>query len=677
MAKSNNESIGIDLKGRIRSLKLADRNTLLPLFEAIINSIHAIEDAKIPNAKIEIEVSREAVLEFDNSEANLPYINQFSITDNGIGFDDDNYNSFKKAYSTHKSDRGGKGIGRFLWLKAFTDVKIDSVYYQSQKPFKRVFKFNLKSETGIENPKNDELQDKPQRFTKVELSGYKDPFKSKCPKKPETIANRIIEHCLIYFLRNNAPVITLTDGAIQINLNKRFEQLISGNNFIEPFTVRNHDFKLNIINWFEHDELTYHRISLCANHREVEDFNINKVFQDMHGKIQEEETGKYYLIAGYIESDYFDINVNDERTEIEFSKDGLFDNELISKQELYDSIEPLIRKHFENVVENFRQKKLDTINNFIAEKAPQYRILAKHAEVLENIVVTDNMSEQDLDLKLYKAYQDIDFESRKEVNKILQSITETEQNPDILREKYLEVLHNLSELNKSKLAQYVVHRKYIIELFEKSLDLNLKGKYELERIVHDIVFPTKKDSDEVLFEDQNLWLIDERLSFHTFLTSDKPLNSIDGLDTESTVRTDLLIFNNPISFIEGEDAPFNSVVLVEFKRPMRENYDPEKDNPIEQVYDYVAKIRLGKQITRRGRRYPITDETWFYTYLVCDINEKIEKWASYAQLSKTYDGLGYYGYNKDLKCMIEILTFDQVLANAKKRNRVLFNKLGI
>jgi hypothetical protein len=397
----------------------------------------------------------------------------------------------------------------------------------------------------------------------------------------------------------------------------------------------------------------------------------------MHGKIQDEESGKYYLIAGYIESDYLNKNVNDERTEIEFSKDGLFDAELISKKELYTAVEPVIRKHFETVVENFRQKKFDTINNFIAEKAPQYRILSKHLAVLDSIVVTDNMTEQDIDLKLYKAYQDIDFESRKEVNKILQSISETEENPDTLRKKYLEVLHNLTELNKSKLAQYVVHRKYIIELFEKSLDLNLKGKYELEKTVHDIVFPTKKDSDEVLFEDQNLWLIDERLSFHTFLTSDKPLNSIEGLETDSTERPDLLIFNNPISFIEGEDTPFNSVVLVEFKRPMRDNYDPDKDNPIEQIYDYVSKIRVGKQITRNGRRYPINEQTWFYTYLVCDINDKIAKWASYAKLSKTYDGLGYYGYNEDLKCMIEILTFDQVLANAKKRNRVLFNKLGV
>lgn len=70
MAKSNNESIGIDLKGRIKSLKLADRNTLLPLFESILNSMW---DAKIPNHKINIEVSRETGLDFDDLENSLPW----------------------------------------------------------------------------------------------------------------------------------------------------------------------------------------------------------------------------------------------------------------------------------------------------------------------------------------------------------------------------------------------------------------------------------------------------------------------------------------------------------------------------------------------------------------------------------------------------------------------------
>jgi len=677
MAKKNYESIGIDLIGRIRSIKLAERNMLLPLFEAIVNSIHAIEDLKIPNGQIEVQISRETELQFVEPDAILPSIEKFTIIDNGIGFNEENYESFKKAYSTHKADRGGKGLGRFIWLKAFSDVRVESVFYQDHVPYKRMFRFNLKKETGIELPNLIPLSERPLRTTSVELCGFKDPYKSKSPKKAYTIANRIIEHCLIYFLRDDCPTIIVTDGAVQINLNQKFEELSAGNSFSDILKIKGIEFRLTLLKWFEHDEFTYHKMSLCANQREVENFNLNKVFQDLHGKIEDDLTGQHYLIVGYLESAYFDKNVNEERTEIIFSKDGFFDKDLISEPELYKALEPKIKHHFESVMDAFKERKLETINVFIEEKAPQYRILSRHPGLLENLVVTENMSEQDIDLKLYKAYQDIDYNSRKEVNKILQSVVTEDENPELLRKKYLEVLHNLSELNKSKLAQYVVHRKYIIELFQKSLEFNAKGKYELEKTVHDIVFPTKMGSDEIDYNEQNLWLIDERLSFHTFLSSDKPFNTIKGLETTSTDRPDLLIFNNPFSFIEGDENPFNSVVLVEFKRPMRDSYGTENDNPIKQIYDYVRKIRNGKQLIKNGRRYPINENTWFYTYLICDVNDKIGRFAEDANLEKTFDGLGYYGYNKNLKCLIEVLTFDQVIANAKKRNKVLFHKLGI
>ena len=61
MAKNNSESMGIDLVGRVNSLKLAEKNMLLPLFEAIVNSIHAIEEAKTTNGNIEIIIGRECL----------------------------------------------------------------------------------------------------------------------------------------------------------------------------------------------------------------------------------------------------------------------------------------------------------------------------------------------------------------------------------------------------------------------------------------------------------------------------------------------------------------------------------------------------------------------------------------------------------------------------------------
>jgi len=48
------------------------------------------------------------------------------------------------------------------------------------------------------------------------------------------------------------------------------------------------------------------------------------------------------------------------------------------------------------------------------------------------------------------------------------------------------------------------------------------------------------DSNSIEFENHNLWIIDERLTFNNFLSSDKPLNVKDE-------RPDLLIFDNAVS----------------------------------------------------------------------------------------------------------------------------------
>ena len=678
IAKANTDRLGIDLKGRVNRLKLAERNMLLPVFEAIVNSIHAIEDTKVPNGKIEIcaERNQQMKLQLNDVEKKvLPDIVSFSVTDNGIGFNDDNYESFKKEYSTHKAERGGLGIGRFMWLKAFNDVKVESQFYEEKEPTKRSFYFNLKNDDGITKHFIKNLPELQNRKTVVHLLGYKEPYKSKCPKKLSTIAERIIEHCLIYFLNEDCPQIILTDNEDKIILNDYFNDLTAGNTFKSEFTVNEYSFKITMLKWFEHEQFTNHKISLCANNREVEFFNVNKIFPDINSKIEDDESGKQYLIVCYVEGEYLDQHINDERTEIKFSQDGLFDEDLIAKSDLYTSLQPVLKEEFQAEIEIFKEKKKERITSFITEVAPQYRILNKYLESFDDIVVSESTSNQDLDLKLYKKLQELEYSSREETVQVLNNTRN--ESAETLKDRYLKLYEELSDINKSKLAQYVVHRKYILELFEKSLGLNAEGKYELEDTVHGIIYPTKTGSNEIDFNNQNLWIIDERLSFHNFLSSDKPLKSIEGFENDSLARPDLMVFNNPISYVEGDEAPFNSVVLVEFKRPMRNGYDETKDNPIVQLYDYVREIRKGKKIKESGRSYDIGDHTRFYCYLICDRTEKIDQYAENAQLEKSFDGLGWYGYNKTLKCTIDILPFNQVLSNAKKRNKVLFHKLGI
>ena len=50
--------MNIDIQNRINHIKLGYTRCLAPVFEAIINSIHAIQEAKVGNGTIDITLER-------------------------------------------------------------------------------------------------------------------------------------------------------------------------------------------------------------------------------------------------------------------------------------------------------------------------------------------------------------------------------------------------------------------------------------------------------------------------------------------------------------------------------------------------------------------------------------------------------------------------------------------
>jgi len=84
------------LTGKIRNLHHFKSEALLPLFEAVVNSIQAIEEAgSIGQGVITVRIKRDSSqtdFTFDNDDS-LPPIIGFEIEDNGIGFNDKNYNN--------------------------------------------------------------------------------------------------------------------------------------------------------------------------------------------------------------------------------------------------------------------------------------------------------------------------------------------------------------------------------------------------------------------------------------------------------------------------------------------------------------------------------------------------------------------------------------------------------
>ena len=87
-----------NLRGRLRNTDLPVSKCLFPLFEAVVNSIYAIDD-RIASAdsfastegKIRVTLNRSSDSDLFGEKAELSTI---TIEDNGIGFDDNNYNSF-------------------------------------------------------------------------------------------------------------------------------------------------------------------------------------------------------------------------------------------------------------------------------------------------------------------------------------------------------------------------------------------------------------------------------------------------------------------------------------------------------------------------------------------------------------------------------------------------------
>ncbi len=182
-------------------------------------------------------------------------------------------------------------------------------------------------------------------------------------------------------------------------------------------------------------------------------------------------------------------------------------------------------------------------------------------------------------------------------------------------------------------------------------------------------------SDEIGFEDHNLWMIDEKLSYHKYLASDKKFKKIKTLNSDSSERPDIIVFNKPFAF-SNDNKPYESIVLIEFKRPMRDDYTDE-ENPIQQVTRYAREIISGEAKDKDEREFNFRENTPIYAYIICDLTKKLKSYAKDGGYKLLPSGDGFFFFNDNYNMYVEILSFDKVLKDSKERNRVLFEKLNI
>lgn len=653
----------IDIKGKISEKKLAYSNTLLPLFEAIVNSIQAIEeDSSTKPGIIEIDIVRSSQkdLKLDEKEE-LPDIIDFVIKDNGIGFNEANYESFNFAHSTYK--KGGKGIGRFSWLRAFQLAEIESRFKENDQWNHRKFYFEP-TKKGIERHTLVEANSTDERYTIVKLKGLKEDYRKWCNTKSEDIALKIIEHTFIYFLNKNCPRILLNDMGKQIIVNDLFQLFTKGQVKNKSLKIRHNRFLLSIVKLYTNK--VDNKIHYCAGNREVQFDKISTEIPELDNFLTD-KNNEPFSIAVYVEGAFLNENVNDERTIINFSKAEMEFPDQTTQEELRNAIIELLQSEFEDQISKLSETRISKVKEFVSQH-PRYRQLLKYKpELLKKIPST--LSDEKMELEVFKIQQELELDVKKETKSVLRFI-ESEDDMEAFDQKHKELYAKIIEVGNSKLAEYVIHRKLVLDLFGKLL----KHK-ATEKAVHSLVFPLQSLSDEVGFEDHNLWMLDEKLSYHKYLASDKSFKSVKKLNSESKERPDIIIFNKPFAF-SNNDKPYESIVLIEFKRPMRDDYT-DQENPISQVNKYAREIIDGNAKDKYDREFNFRKNTPIYAYIICDITPKLKGFASDSGYKLLPNGDGYFSFNDNYNMYIEIMSFDKVLKDSKERNRVLFEKLNL
>lgn len=306
-----------NLEGRIQNLAMAPSypNTLIPVFEAIMNSLQGIQDrfgdewTRLGHIRIEIHSDQ-------NGDPN-----SFTITDNGIGLDDDNYRSFRTYDSRRKSTRGGKGVGRLTWLKVFESAFVESSFDDFTEKKTRQFEFFLHNERPIRNYELKSSVDQASVKTTITLRNLKSLYRAYCPKKLETLAQRISAHFLPFLVGDNCPEIVVVNDTQKIDL----RDFISQNTFnaqkatfdtetVKDFSLRSVFISKNLI------ENPNHTIWLSAHDRLVNNNEINNQ-TGLDSSIWFEGHQVFYI--GIVSSSYLDDNVTQERNNFDVPIDVL------------------------------------------------------------------------------------------------------------------------------------------------------------------------------------------------------------------------------------------------------------------------------------------------------------------------------------------------------------------
>jgi hypothetical protein len=163
------------------------------------------------------------------------------------------------------------------------------------------------------------------------------------------------------------------------------------------------------------------------------------------------------------------------------------------------------------------------------------------------------------------------------------------------------------------------------------------------------------------------------LAFLPYVSSDRTLHG-KGRKAGDKV-TDIAFFDD--SLVLG-DEDGTTITIVEFKKPSRDDYSfgKVKSDPVLQVIETLDQATAVGGISRTdGSHLSFAEVTRRFAFTVADITPTLAKVLKQHDFKNDWNPRIYVRYRDNERIFIQVLGYETLVENAKKRNQAFFSVL--
>ena len=210
-----------------------------------------------------------------------------------------------------------------------------------------------------------------------------------------------------------------------------------------------------------------HSIAYCADDRLVIEEKLAGHVTGLRGRLGDGEDDFVYMC--YVSSDLLNERVRPERNAFEIPEEtgGFFEDTEISWSDMRGAVVGAVREHLADYLNQVKERAHVRIHDFVSTKAPRYRPILGHLAPSE-LDIDPEISDNDLELTLHRQFVELEEQLLTEGQALMElQVGESSGDYEARIGSYLQ---KVKDIKKSDLANYVAHRRVVIDLLSSAIE---------------------------------------------------------------------------------------------------------------------------------------------------------------------------------------------------------------